>query len=140
MTPNKMPKARDSVGKIELKTFLSDMERYLLKRRLEMIEQYNTARSHLDQQVMESPGDTADESVMDVNADYFFKLAQQNQHELTEIRDALDRIHQGKYGTCLDCENPIAYERLQSLPYAKYCVNCQRMREKVRSFRIISPL
>ena len=118
---------------------LPDVERDLLRRRQEILEQFKVARSHLDEQVMQAPGDTADESVIDLHADYFFNLAQQNQRELTEIRDALERIHQGKYGVCEDCQNPISAERLKHVPYARSCIECQRLREKRSPLRIISP-
>lgn len=81
---------------------------------------------------MELPGDTADESVVDVSADYFFKLAQHHQQELLEIRNAFERMHRGSYGICADCETPISIERLRHLPYAPCCVSCQSMREKKR--------
>ena len=40
------------------------------------------------------------------------------------IRDALDRIRAGSYGTCVDCRSPIAYGRLAVMPETKICVGC----------------
>jgi len=39
---------------------------------------------------------------------------------------ALDRIEAGDYGMCVGCEEAIPAKRLQALPWAKYCVNCQQ--------------
>src|SRR5579872_5566835 len=44
---------------------------------------------------------------------------------LREISDALQRIEQGTYGTCMECEEPISIKRLEAVPWARYCVACQ---------------
>jgi DnaK suppressor protein len=44
---------------------------------------------------------------------------------LREISDALQRIEQGTYGVCLECEEPISVKRLEAVPWARYCVTCQ---------------
>ena len=44
---------------------------------------------------------------------------------LREISDALQRIEQGTYAVCLECEEPISVKRLEAVPWARYCVACQ---------------
>ncbi|PWU04900.1 MAG: hypothetical protein C5B51_16060 [Terriglobia bacterium] len=44
---------------------------------------------------------------------------------LREISDGLQRITQGTYGVCLECEEPISVKRLEAVPWARYCVSCQ---------------
>jgi len=44
---------------------------------------------------------------------------------LREVSDALQRIAQGSYGVCLECEEPISVKRLEAVPWARYCVSCQ---------------
>jgi DnaK suppressor protein len=44
---------------------------------------------------------------------------------LREIADALERIENGAYGVCLECEEPISAKRLEAVPWARYCVTCQ---------------
>ena len=46
--------------------------------------------------------------------------------ELTLVRGALKKMIKGKYGICESCGKPIQIERLQLLPYAKYCIECER--------------
>lgn len=46
---------------------------------------------------------------------------------LNKINDALDRIKDGTYGRCQECGKDINEERLEFIPYAEYCVNCQRL-------------
>jgi DnaK suppressor protein len=44
---------------------------------------------------------------------------------LREVEEALQRIDQGVYGICYQCEEPISVKRLEALPWAKFCVSCQ---------------
>ena len=45
------------------------------------------------------------------------------------IEDALQRIANNYYGICRDCVDSIPLERLQVIPYAKYCIKCGEKRE-----------
>lgn len=49
---------------------------------------------------------------------------------LKEIDDALQRLDEGIYGWCANCGRAIPKERLEALPYAKYCLPCQEHGEK----------
>ena len=44
---------------------------------------------------------------------------------LRDVRAALDRIHDGSYGNCVECGEPIASKRLAALPWTRYCLSCQ---------------
>ena len=41
------------------------------------------------------------------------------------IEFALESMGQGQYGTCLKCHESIALKRLEVMPYAKFCQQCQ---------------
>src|SRR5262245_19191753 len=45
--------------------------------------------------------------------------------KLREVRSALDRIQNGTYGICEECEEPISVKRLIALPSAALCIRCQ---------------
>lgn len=44
---------------------------------------------------------------------------------LEEVRNALNKIDKGDYGKCELCGRDIAEERLEALPYARLCLDCQ---------------
>ncbi|SDK62378.1 TraR/DksA C4-type zinc finger protein [Streptomyces indicus] len=48
------------------------------------------------------------------------------ERSLREIEEAFARIANGTYGICLGCRKPIPVERLEILPYSRFCVACQR--------------
>ncbi|WP_226680910.1 TraR/DksA family transcriptional regulator [Sutcliffiella horikoshii] len=49
---------------------------------------------------------------------------------LGEIDEALARIEEGTYGTCVDTGEEIPYERLEALPYAKRTAQAQEKFDK----------
>jgi len=44
---------------------------------------------------------------------------------LRAVDDALARLDDGTYGTCVRCGQPIAAARLEALPWAAHCIDCQ---------------
>lgn len=51
---------------------------------------------------------------------------------LEEINKSLDKINSGSYGICDVCGGEINDERLDFIPYTKYCVSCQKEIDKNR--------
>jgi RNA polymerase-binding transcription factor len=52
--------------------------------------------------------------------------------QLTLVNEALGRLAAGTFGLCLRCGRPIADERLEALPWAAYCIDCQATVDKAR--------
>ena len=42
-----------------------------------------------------------------------------------DVRAALDRIDEGAYGICTNCEDEIGPKRLNAAPWAPLCIGCQ---------------
>jgi DnaK suppressor protein len=49
------------------------------------------------------------------------------ENELELVDAALARLDAGTFGTCLRCGNDIAPGRLEALPWAAYCIACQKL-------------
>jgi DnaK suppressor protein len=72
-------------------------------------------------------GRVAEEDQAQVSHDEFVSL-QLNSLDYLQLRlveEALDRLNSGDYGVCLTCDLPIPPKRLEALPWARYCVQCQ---------------
>lgn len=52
-------------------------------------------------------------------------LSDRERNKLQAIEDALDRIEEGTYATCDNCEGDIHPERLKVMPFTRLCVECQ---------------
>ena len=50
-----------------------------------------------------------------------------------EIRTALERIDNGGFGICLNCEEAIGPKRLAAVPWAALCIVCQEVAERMAS-------
>jgi len=48
---------------------------------------------------------------------------------MRDLRAALNRVEDGTYGLCIDCEEPIAARRLAAVPWAARCLSCQENAE-----------
>jgi DnaK suppressor protein len=57
-------------------------------------------------------------------------LLQHEQHEWQAVYAALARMNQGEYGLCEACGGPIGLARLEIVPEATLCVECQALEER----------
>ena len=51
-------------------------------------------------------------------------LIEQAGRHVTDVRAALQRVAEGRYGICERCGRPIPSERLEARPTARTCVGC----------------
>lgn len=59
-----------------------------------------------------------------------------NRSRLREIDEAIERLRKGSYGICRRCGREIPEERLEAVPEADHCVDCQRgEQERLHFFR-----
>ena len=56
-----------------------------------------------------------------------------DEQELREVAAARDRMRQGTYGLCEECEQPIPFGRLQARPEARLCIVHEEAWEKAHS-------
>jgi DnaK suppressor protein len=52
--------------------------------------------------------------------------------KLWDAQAALERIEDGSYGICLECDEPISLMRLAAMPSAACCIRCQQSRDTQR--------
>ena len=72
----------------------------------------------------------ADSATATLNREIDYTLEENAENVLKAINDALQRIEDGTFGTCGRCEQPIAEERLEAIPYANRCIDCKRLEER----------
>src|SRR5262245_46768294 len=76
---------------------------------------------------LEDPSDSGDLSQQSHEEWLFLNRNSLERSLLREVEEALMRVHEGTYGICQECEEPISAKRLQALPWAKFCVSCQEI-------------
>ena len=108
--------------KLEMKVY---KERLVLLRARLRGDVTAMAKSALSRSVADN---TAPESGSEVGDSFdqesTLSLMQNEEESLSLIEDALERIEDGVYGQCAECEGKIPKTRLNAIPYTPYCVKC----------------
>ncbi|MEX0879198.1 MAG: TraR/DksA C4-type zinc finger protein [Thermoanaerobaculia bacterium] len=78
----------------------------------------------------EATQDIADKAVSSYTREFLYSLTDGERHTLLRIDDALLRIEAGAYGFCVNCNTAMTEKRLNAVPWAPYCLDCQELAEK----------
>jgi len=69
--------------------------------------------------------DPADMTQESAERDVAVQLLDRESALSRQLRAAIERIADGSYGLCLECEEEIAPKRLKAIPWAERCIGCQ---------------
>jgi DnaK suppressor protein len=64
------------------------------------------------------------------NRELMFSLSDNERGTLLQIENALRRMDDGSYGKCANCGQMISVRRLEAVPWARFCIDCQELAEK----------
>ncbi len=87
-------------------------------------------RSAEEETTEESTQDIADKAVSSYTREFLYSLTDGERGTLLHIDDALGRIEDGNYGFCMNCNVTMTEKRLNAVPWAPYCLDCQELSEK----------
>jgi DnaK suppressor protein len=76
------------------------------------------------------PKDFADIAADDMDRKMLETIGSKDMKRMKLIDSAITRIEQGKYGLCMKCGKKIPRERLEAIPYALMCIECQSADER----------
>ena len=112
------------------KDAILNMRQILIKRRDALRKALAGDLSLLKEIRSQTSGDMVDAALDSVQDEISSQLAEVESRELTRIEYALERMREGQFGTCEGCGTSIPMARLNALPYATYCIACQREAER----------
>ena len=78
----------------------------------------------------QTAGDVVDFALDSAQHEINSQLAEVESRELASIENALERMRAGHFGACEQCATRIPMARLNALPYATLCIDCQREAER----------
>ena len=78
------------------------------------------------------PDDLTDECSGSSSKETVFASHSRNRTQLREVELALKRLAAGDFGICTACGGDIGLKRLQALPWASTCIECQEQSEQGR--------
>lgn len=76
----------------------------------------------------------ADQGTDAMEREKAFLMASKEGRFLWHIDEALRRLYRSPetFGKCHSCGNDIAFERLDALPHARYCIDCKQREEDAK--------
>ncbi|MGD0089768.1 MAG: TraR/DksA C4-type zinc finger protein [Planctomycetota bacterium] len=77
-----------------------------------------------------SPLSSAENASDTFEQDFAFMSIESEESLLRMVDRALQRIRENKYGLCEECGEDINHERIEALPWATMCVQCQAREER----------
>ena len=111
------------------KDAILNMRQVLIKRR-DALRKALAGDLSLLKELAEASGDVVDAALDSVQDEISSQLAEVESRELSRIEYALERMRNGHFGICEGCGTNIPMARLNALPYATYCIKCQREAER----------
>jgi DnaK suppressor protein len=74
--------------------------------------------------------DLGDRALKTMNRDLLNSVTMGERDMLRRMEDALKRIDAGEYGQCTHCGSAVQSGRLEAIPWAKHCVDCQELQDR----------
>jgi RNA polymerase-binding transcription factor len=74
--------------------------------------------------------DVADRAANSYTKEFLFHQSDDNRRILQLIQEALRRANDGSYGLCVECQKDVQGKRLDAVPWARHCIECQEKQEK----------
>ena len=120
------PKGHDHGSKDPFDKF----RKRLLAKQEELLHDLTRNREVTDESVDEQAQDMVDRATSAYTREFAFSLSESDRKTLLLIDQALLRIDQGTYGVCVHCQGQMQEKRLEAVPWARHCLECQEMQDK----------
>ncbi len=69
-------------------------------------------------------------AVINYSQNVMLAVSENESRQVVMINEALQRIADKEYGECQNCEKEISPKRLDAVPWARYCLECQELVEQ----------
>jgi len=108
-----------------------ELQQVLERKQAELVRVLRTR----DDIAIEKSADQMDEIQYASERDLAIRKVDRESTLLREVKAALRRIHDGSFGTCIECDSAISPKRLAAVPWALRCIQCQDIAERDRQER-----
>jgi DnaK suppressor protein len=102
----------------------------LIQKKQEILEAYNKNKTYGKEADEEGSQDIADKASNSYTKEFLFSLSNSERDMLQLVDEALGRIEDRRFGTCVVCEEELDRKRLEAVPWAKRCISCQEKQEQ----------
>ena len=109
---------------------LAHFRKALLDKRRQLEDEVGRSALYGKGQEDDSIKDLGDQATTAYTREFLFELGNGDRRLLKEVVTALRKLDEGGFGECERCGERIAEKRLEALPFARYCIDCQRATEQ----------
>jgi|SRR6267142_1830200 len=112
------------------KKSVEQFKKKLLDKRRELTRAYIRDKTYGKESDEGGTQDSADKASTSYTKEFLYSLSNTERNVLQQVEDALERIEEGEFGVCDECDEPIQKKRLEAVPWARYCLACQEAVDK----------
>src|SRR5262245_65732053 len=109
---------------------LTQFRKRLIEKHAQLADGVGRTAIYGKDQEDDSIKDLGDQANTAYTREFFFELGNGDRRLLRDVVAALQKIDNGSFGDCERCGESIADKRLEALPFARYCIDCQRLAEE----------
>ncbi len=103
----------------------------LLEGRLRaLIEEAGKTMTDMVEDKKEGFPDPTDRASLEADRNFMLRIKDRERKLITKVKEALDRIEDGSFGTCESCGRPISEKRLMVRPVTTQCIECKTEEEQ----------
>jgi len=92
-----------------------------------LLSEFKNESNQVETGIAQDVGDKAESSY---TKEFLLSLSDTERQQLLMIDEALRRIDDGNFGVCQECEKVITKKRLNVVPWARLCIECQQKAEE----------
>ncbi len=107
----------------------------ILTEQLESLQNKNSQNRVTALAESEQISDFTDQATLESDIDMNIHIKERDSKLIIKTKEALERIENGTYGICDDCEEEISEARLEARPVTTVCINCKREQENQERLR-----
>jgi DnaK suppressor protein len=109
---------------------LAQFRKRLIEKHRQLSDEVGRTALYGKDQEDDSIKDLGDQANTAYTREFFFELGNGDRRLLRDVVSALQKIDDGSFGNCERCGEAIGDKRLEALPFARYCIDCQRVIEQ----------
>ena len=102
----------------------------LLAKQEELLHQVSKSDQDGREADEEGTQDVADKAANAYTKEFLFHQSDDNRRTLQLVKEALERLKNGSYGLCASCQEEVQSRRLEAVPWARHCIECQEKDEQ----------
>jgi len=109
---------------------LARYRKELEAKRDELLDLVRLARASEQEGGEKEAPDLGDRALSTVIRDLSYQLSATERDIMRRIDEALDRMDRNQYGICVECEKAVQIGRLDAVPWARHCIECQELQDR----------